>query len=104
MQSKTRKYLIIAGAVGVAGYLLYKFAKPAVKAVSSYFAPAAVTADQQVTASSYRVISARRSGMTYMPAQGTLGGTLTFSPISGGEFTRNVINEGGQISAEIAPS
>jgi len=102
--AKIGKYIAIAGAVGVVGYLLYKYAKPAAKAVSSYFSPAAVSADQQVTASSYRVIAARRPGLDYVPAQGSAGGTLTFTPTTGGTFTRNVVSENGVISAEIAPA
>jgi hypothetical protein len=50
------------------------------------------------------VIAARRPGLDYVPAQGSAGGTLTFTPTTGGTFTRNVVSENGVISAEIAPA
>jgi hypothetical protein len=57
-----------------------------------------------VTAGSYRVISARRPGLNYIPATGTVGGNLSFSSPSAGQFTRNVVVEGSSVLAEVAPS
>ena len=101
--AKVTKYLIIAGAVGVGIYLLTKFGKSAGRAVG-LFAPATVGAGEQVSASTYRVIAARRSGLDYVPVNGAIGGQLSFSSNVKGQFTRNVIQEGGQVLAEIAPA
>lgn len=98
-----KKLALIAGGVGLGIYLISKFGKRAVQA-TGLFAPAAIKAGEQVSASTYRVISARRSGLTYVPVNGSVGGALSFSSSVQGQFTRNVINEGGQVFAEVAPS
>jgi DNA-binding transcriptional regulator LsrR (DeoR family) len=60
-----------------------------------------VQGGQTVEAASYRVIEGRRPGMTYVAASGSVGGPLTFTPEQNGTFTRNVLQEGGQLWAEI---
>jgi hypothetical protein len=66
------------------------------------FTPAAVASNELVSANKYRLIE-RRSGMSYVPVtSGSLGGTLEFKSPSSGKFTWNVIQEGGQLYAEVA--
>lgn len=55
-----------------------------------------------MSAQSYRVIDQRRSGMQYQPVSGgALGSEISFTSSTGGLFTRNFLQEGGQLWAEI---
>ena len=101
--SKTTKYALIAGGIGLAVYLGKRLFTPAAAPATGAFAPAAVVAGQLVSADTYRVLAAQRSGLNYVPAQGSVGGEITFTPSAGGTFTRNVVVVGGQIMAEVAP-
>jgi hypothetical protein len=65
--------------------------------------PVQVQNGQSATLSSYRVIKARRSGLTYAAVtQGTVGGDLTFTMPKAGTVTRNVVVEGGKVLVEVA--
>lgn len=64
--------------------------------------PADVKAGVPVNVESYRIIQAQRAGMQYDPVTGGgIGGKLEFTPSRSGQFTRNFIQEGGQLFAEI---
>lgn len=103
MQAKTKKYLVIAGAAGMGLYLVSKFKGGFGGGKgSSKLAVAPVGAGEQVTASTYRVIKSRRPGLQYVQATGTVGGDISFQSPAKGTFTRNVVQEGNQLWAEIA--
>lgn len=70
--------------------------------LSPKLSPAEIAPSESVTAGSYRVLQSRRPNLSYVQAQGDVGGLLAFASPSGGRFTRNVIVEGGQVWAEIA--
>lgn len=99
------KFLIPALVVG--GLAFYLFSRKGGSggghdaAASGQLPPTHVGPGEQVTAGSYRIISAQRPGMQYVPASGAAGAALTFASPSGGVFTRNVVNQGGQLLAEI---
>ena len=59
---------------------------------------------ETVSADSYRRIAEPRPGMVYVPCSGILGERLTFSVVSAGVFTRNVIVSNGVVYAEMAVS
>ena len=63
--------------------------------------PAQVRAGELVSAESYRVIQARRSGMTYDKADGQPGALITFTPSKDGYFTRNTVQEADGLYAEV---
>jgi hypothetical protein len=92
-----RKALIGAGVAGLA-YILYRTQKPSPKISLK---PAPVAAGEEVSADRYRQIAKRRTGMTYAPVEGTLGGTIKFSSPKTGVFTRNVVKEGDALWAEV---
>lgn len=72
-------------------------------AVTLGMQPAKIGSGEAVSAQSYRIIQARRSGMQYTAAQDN-GSGISFSFPSGGVFTRNFVSESGVLMAEIAPS
>ena len=100
MDSKTTKTLVVAGAVGLAIYLFTQ--RKAIGGAVAKLLPTSIGAGEQVTAGSYRVLAARRPGLSYIPASGTVGGPLSFSSPSAGTFTRNVVVEGSSVMAEVA--
>jgi len=63
--------------------------------------PAKVKAGELVSAESYRVIESRRSGMSYVQAEGQPGAMIKFTPDRDGYFTRNTVQEGGVLFAEV---
>jgi hypothetical protein len=63
--------------------------------------PAKVKAGELVSAESYRVIQARRSGMSYAKAEGAPGALITFTPDRDGYFTRNTVQEQDGLYAEV---
>lgn len=65
--------------------------------------PADVKAGDPVSAESYRLIQSPRANMTYDPiTNGALGSLVGFTPSKSGKFTRNLVEQGGQLFAEIA--
>lgn len=65
-------------------------------------APADVKVGEPVNVESYRIIQGQRSGMQYDPVtSGGIGGKIEFVPSKSGQFTRNFVQEGGQLFAEI---
>jgi len=63
---------------------------------------AAVKAGELVSAGTYRQIAERRPGMTYVQvSSGNLGSVVEFTPTISGKFTRNVVQEGQTLWAEI---
>ena len=101
--ANVKKLALIAGGVGLAVYLASKFGRSAGAAVG-LFAPASVKAGETFSANTYRVIAAQRSGLTYVPVNGSVGGQLSFASSVTGQFTRNVVVSGNQVLAEIAPA
>lgn len=97
---KNKKVLIGVGAIGLL-YLMSKRAS-ADSTVELVLKEAKIGANEPVTAASYRVIAARRGGMNYTEASGSVGGELSFSSPTAGTFTRNVIEENGVLLVEIA--
>lgn len=95
-----KKILIGVGVAGVV-YLAAKARKPLMALVLK---PAPVGANEEVSADKYRLIAKRRTGMAYVEAKGTLGGKLTFASPSAGLFTRNVVQEGSALWAEVKAS
>jgi hypothetical protein len=97
------------GAAGVVGAIMMLRSKSgaadsSIQVVTS-FKPAAIGANELVSANKYRLIESRRSGMNYVPvSKGGLGGTIEFTSASAGKFTWNVIQEGGSILAEVSPT
>ncbi|MFH1303777.1 MAG: hypothetical protein ABIK07_22190 [Planctomycetota bacterium] len=64
--------------------------------------PAAVKAGQLVSAESYRVIESIRPGMVTAPiTSGQIGGLVEFTSPVDGVFTRNLVQQNGQLVAEI---
>jgi hypothetical protein len=56
-----------------------------------------------VRAASYRVLRQRRPGMQYVQvSKGAVGSEITFTSAAAGKFTRNVVQEGNQLWAEVA--
>jgi hypothetical protein len=96
--------LAAAAAVGV--YLYWRSRSgPSVTAnvtVTLGLEPMSVTEGQAVSVDSYRLIKERRTGMTYAPATGALGGAVQFTAPKAGAFTRNLIQDSGGLAAEIA--
>lgn len=62
--------------------------------------PAAVRAGETVNATTYRRVAQRRPGFVYAPAQLVQNRLLFKSPVNG-IFTRNVVQLGNQLLAEI---
>jgi hypothetical protein len=101
-KGKGRTWLFILGGLAVAAYLARKpIAAAAGAAYQLALKAIGVQGGQTAEAASYRVIAERRPGMSYVQATGQVGGPLTFTPESDGMFTRNVVEEGGQLWAEI---
>lgn len=65
---------------------------------------APIRGGESVTAGTYRVIKSRRPGLTYVSAEGQIGSDLKFASPMAGKFTRNVVQEGGAVWAEVAPA
>lgn len=110
MDAKTRMYLLVGGGA-LAVYSLVKGkgapVAAAAAATRSGAVPgklplAAVNANEPVTAGTYRVITARRPGLTYVQAAGSIGAAISFSSPKQGMFTRNVLQENGVLFAEVA--
>jgi hypothetical protein len=100
--SGKKKYVVLGGAALAAFILLRK--KGGGADVELSLKTASIGKGEPVSAQSYRVIAERRSGMEYTPAEGSVGGELKFSAPNGGVFTRNVVQENGQLLVEIARS
>lgn len=98
-KSKTTT-ILIAGAAALAIYLFTQ--RKAIGGAVAKLLPTGIGAGETVTAGSYRVIAARRPGLNYVPATGSVGGPLSFSSPSAGKFTRNVVVEGSSVLAEVA--
>jgi len=94
--------LLALVAIGAAAYFIFGRRGAPAAGVAAKLKPAGVGANEAVTASSYRIIASKRPGMQYVQAQGQVGGTLSFRSASAGTFTRNVVQEGGGLWAEIA--
>lgn len=62
--------------------------------------PAAVRAGETVNATTYRRVAQRRPGFVYAPAQLVQDRLMFKSPVNG-IFTRNVVQLGNQLLAEI---
>jgi len=99
-KGKQGKKVLVAGAVLAGVYLVMRGRGGGVSPLVS-LATAKVTGGEPVTAESYRVIQARRSGMTYVQATGQPGGQIGFTPEKDGIFTRNTVQEGGILYAEV---
>lgn len=64
--------------------------------------PAAVKSGELLSVQTYRLIGAKRPGMTYSPAsKGSLGGEIEFTATKSGMFTRNFVQDENGLSAEI---
>jgi len=99
---KQKKMLAIAAAVAGAVWIFSRKEPAGGVQVGIELEPIAVEGGQTATAESYRVIEALRPGMTAVPATGSVGGAITFTPSRAGMFTRNVaLDENGQILVEL---
>lgn len=105
---KGKRTLLVGGAAAIGAYLLYQSWGGAGAQVnlSEQLAPVPVNAGDPVSATSYRIISNRRSGMTYDAATGVPGpqSPISFTPSVNGLFTRNYVQEGNTLWAEIKAS
>lgn len=100
--SKGSTLALVLGAA-VVGYFVFA-KKQAPAGAKGKLKTAPIRGGESVTAGTYRVISARRPGMTYVSADGQLGSELRFASPMAGKFTRNVVQEGGALWAEVAPA
>ncbi len=104
MSAKTMlKNKWVLGGLAVAAVLLLskKAIVPANKpAPGPTTKPAAVNAGETVSASTYKITGQRRGGMIYAPAQ-RQGNMISFKSPVRGIFTRNVVQQGNQLLAEI---
>lgn len=106
MDAKTKKWLLIGGAVALVGWFLLGRKSKAkatggMPAIQSSWAK--VKKGELVSAKSYTAGSARNPALTYVPA--TVGSDgLTFTPTVDGYFTRVAIQESGKWFAEIRPA
>lgn len=110
MDAKTRMYLLVGGGALVLYTLIGKKSAP-VAAAAAPASPgavpgklplAAVNANEPVTAGTYRIITARRPGLSYVPVTGSIGSVLSFASPKQGMFTRNVLQENSALYAEVA--
>lgn len=105
---KGRRTLLFGGAAAIGAYLLYQSwgGADAQVSLSEQLAPVPVNAGEAAQATSYRIIANRRSGMTYDAATGTPGpqSPISFTPSVSGLFTRNYVQEGNTLWAEIKAS
>ena len=102
MSKKDKKRLAVGAAVAVGLWLFFK-GKGGSSSSVIVLQPAAVKKGETITVETYRTLSARRSGMHYDQASsGAPGGPIEFVVGKSGNFTRNFVQEGGQLWAEIA--
>jgi len=99
--SKGSTLALVLGAA-VVGYFV--FGKKNAPGAKGKLQTAPIRGGESVTAGTYRVIKSRRSGMTYVSADGQLGSEIKFASPMAGKFTRNVVQEGGALWAEVAPA
>lgn len=104
--TKKNKRLLTIAAVAAGAYFLF-LRKPGAAAsaganVNIQMEPAAVKANEKVSAETYRIIQARRGGMSYAQvSEGSPPSVLAFTSPKNGTFTRNFVQEGGALWAEI---
>lgn len=99
MATGTKTWLLI-GAVAVGAYLLFTRKSGG---SGKGLQPAAVKQGEQVRAASYRVTRSRRPGLSYVAVEkGNVGAEITFTSPANATFTRNVVQEGNQLWAEMA--
>ena len=103
LTAKQKRNLAIAGAVGL-GLFLWSRRGAAGSGVDvvTEMDPVEVQGGETVSVETYRVIGARRPGMQYFPIEsGGVGSAIQFSPGASGMFTRNFVQEGNQLWAEV---
>ena len=101
MSPKQKKMLAIGALIAGAAYLFTRGSTTGSN-VTLGMEPAAVQAGQLVSAETYRVIESIRPGMQTAPiTSGQLGGLVEFTSPVTGMFTRNLVQQDGQLVAEI---
>lgn len=101
MSPKQKKMLAIGALIAGAAYLFMRGSSKGSN-VTLEMQPAAVKAGQLVSAETYRVIESIRPGMVTAPiTSGQVGGLVEFTSPVNGMFTRNLVQQGGQLVAEI---
>jgi hypothetical protein len=98
-----RSTLALVLGAAVVGYFVFAKKKGATGA-KGRLKTAPIRGGESVSAGTYRVIKTRRQGMTYVSAEGQVGSELKFASPMAGKFTRNVVQEGGALWAEVAPA
>jgi hypothetical protein len=101
MNPKQKKMLAFGVLIAGAAYLFTR-KSTAGSNVTLGMEPVAVKAGVLVSAETYRVIESLRSGMVTAPiTSGQVGGLVEFTSPVDGMFTRNLVQQGGQLVAEI---
>lgn len=95
-----KKWLLI-GAIAVGAWMLMGGRKVTAGDGMATLQPVDVKGGETVKAASYRILSERRN-LRYVQATGVIGGEMTFVPDKDGTFTRNIIQEGESLWAELA--
>ena len=94
--------LAVGALIAGAAYLFMRGGSTTGSNVTLGMEPAAVKAGQLVSAETYRVIESVRPGMKTAPiSSGQIGGLIEFTSPVDGMFTRNLVQQGGQLVAEI---
>ena len=95
-------------AAGVGAYLVFSRKKTAKASdgstilLSDKHKPIGVKDGEIDSVANYRIIGARRPNMTYMPVtEGAPPGIIGFPCTKTGAFTRNILQEGGRLFAEV---
>jgi len=101
-KKQKRNLAFVAAGVAVWYFFLRSASTSNESGVQTVLEPAKVKGGELVSASTYRLIQDRRSAMDYVPADGSLGSTLNFTPSRSGKFTRNLVQDGQSLLAEIA--
>ena len=101
MTAKQKKQLGIAAAIAGAIYLFTRKKGASGASVELGMEPVAIESNELVSPQSYRLIQSKRGGMKYVPAQGGIGGQISFSSPEAGMFSRNFVQGESGLEAEI---
>jgi len=100
-KKQKRNLMLAVGAAAVWYFFLRQPSEGEGSQIQTVLEPADVRGGELVSAETYRLLQSQRPGMSYVPAEGSLGGVMQFTPSKTGHFTRNLVQAGGQLMAEI---